>query len=121
MKLPDTAARTQILSGHLEVLPEEIRTVDVPRLIAATEGFTGADLKRAVEDAKAIYAYDKSRQVKLGPTTEYFLRAVESVRENKAHYAAAEAQAALRPKNPLASFMNSFVTTEMMRADGDDS
>ncbi len=94
----------------------------MPRLIAATEGFTGADLKRLVEDAKAIYAYDKSRRVDLMPTTEYFLRAVEAVRENKAHYAAAEAQAALRPKNPMAGFMHSYVTSQVINADdGDDS
>jgi len=113
MKLPDPQARTQILSEHLATLPKEIQAVDAPQLIAATEGFTGADIKRAVEDAKAIYAYDKSRRVDLKPTTDYFLRAVEAVRENKAHYAAAEAQAAMRPKHPMAGFMHSFVTSQI--------
>ena len=98
MKLPDPQARTEILSEHLQSLPEELRNVDVPQLIAATEGFTGADLKRTVEDGKAIYAYDKAKGVKPRPTTEYFMRAVEAVRENKQRYAEAEAQAALRPK-----------------------
>src|SRR5678816_1584832 len=55
MKLPDPQARTQILSQHLQSLPKELRDVDVPQLIAATEGFTGADLKRTVEDGKMIY------------------------------------------------------------------
>jgi transitional endoplasmic reticulum ATPase len=121
MKLPDPQARAQILSEYLATLPDEIQGVDAPQVIAASEGFTGADLKRTVEDAKAIYAYDKSRRADLKPTTDYFLRAVEAVRENKAHYVAAEAQAALRPKNPMAGFMNSLVSSQMGSGDGDDS
>ena len=61
MKLPDADARAQILADHLKVLPEELRQPDTSRLVAATEGFTGADLKRLVEDGKAIYVYDKAR------------------------------------------------------------
>ena len=89
---------------------------------AATEGFTGADIKRLVEDAKAIYAYDKSRRLELRPTTEYFLSAVKAVSENKAHYAAAESHAALRPKNPMAAFMSRFGSPPTPRtSDEDDS
>jgi transitional endoplasmic reticulum ATPase len=55
MKLPDAEARAQILFDHLKALPEELREPDTPRLIAATEGFTGADLRRLVEDGKASY------------------------------------------------------------------
>jgi len=62
---------------------------DTPRLIAATEGFTGADLKRLVEDGKAIYVYDKARGAEIKPTSDYFMRAVEC-REGK--------QAALRSR-----------------------
>jgi hypothetical protein len=58
-----------------------------------TEGFTGADLKRLVEDGKNLLAYDKVRGLPLQPVTEYFLRAVATVRENKARYAEAEARA----------------------------
>jgi transitional endoplasmic reticulum ATPase len=121
MKLPDPEARTRILSDHLAILPEELREVDVPELIGATEGFTGADLKRMVEDAKAIYAYDKSKGAKPGPTTGYFMRALEAVKENKQHYAAAEAQALMRPKSPFAGMMHSFVTTHLSTNDGDDA
>jgi hypothetical protein len=31
---------------------------DLGRLTAATEGFTGADLKRVAEDGKTLYAFD---------------------------------------------------------------
>jgi ATP-dependent 26S proteasome regulatory subunit len=120
MKLPDSQARTQILSEHLQSLPTELRDADVPRLIAATEGFTGADLKRTVEDGKAIYAYDIAKGVAVRPTTEYFMRAVEAVRENKQRYAEAEAQAALRPKFSMPGFMSSFVSTHVIRANEDE-
>jgi ATP-dependent 26S proteasome regulatory subunit len=120
MKLPDPQARTQILTDHLQSLPKELRDVDVPRLIAATEGFTGADLKRTVEDGKAIYAYDKSKGVERRPTTEYFMRAVEAVRENKERYAEAEAQAALRPKNSMSGFMSSFISSGITRGDDEE-
>jgi hypothetical protein len=70
---------TQLLAtrGHRKNLPVELRQPDVPRLLAATDGFTGADLKRLVEDGKAIYVYDKARGAELKPTTDYFMGAVE--------------------------------------------
>ena len=120
MKLPDPQARTNILSDHLKNVPEELTPVDVPLLISATEGFTGADLKRLVEDGKAIYAYDKSRGAALLPKTDYFMRAVEAVKKNKQHYATAEAQAFLQPKSPMAGFMRSFVTSQVFKQESDD-
>ena len=120
MKLPDPEARTQILSGYLANLPDELREVDVPQLIAATEGFTGADLKRMVEDGKAIYAYDKSKGAKPEPTTKYFVRAVEAVRENKQYYANAEAQALMRPPSTIAGLARSFVSSHVFGNDGDE-
>ena len=120
MKLPDAEARAQILSDHLKNLPEELRQPDALRLITATEGFTGADVKRLVEDGKAIYVYDKAKGVGLKPTTDYFMRAVEVVKENKQHYEAAQAQALMQPKSPMAGFMRSFVASRMMKAGSED-
>ena len=120
MKLPDPQARAEILSTHLANLPEELQQVDVPHLTSATEGFTGADLKRLVEDGKAIYAYGKSRGMELLPTTHYFIRAIEAVKENKQHYAAAEAQTSSQKKSPLASWMSSFMPPDAFKSDGDD-
>src|SRR3989454_10066109 len=108
MKLPDAEARTQILTRHVAELPAELRKVDMTALISATESFTGADLKRLVEDGKAIYAYDKAKQFDLKEPTDYFLKAVEGLRENKQRFAEAEAQAALRPKLPMAG-LTSYV------------
>jgi len=120
MKLPDPAARTEILSGLIRNLPQELREMDVPRLVAATEGFTGADLKAMIEDGKAVYAYDKANGAKPHPLTEYFLQAIKAVQENKERYATAEAQALTQPKSPLDGLMRSFVTTQMFSANQED-
>jgi len=120
MKLPNPQARTEILSALLASLPEELRAADAPRLVTATEGFTGADLKAMVEDGKAIFAYDRANNVEPQPTTEYFVRAVTTVQENKQHYATAEAQALMQPKSPMAGFMRSFVTSHAFKVSQDE-
>jgi transitional endoplasmic reticulum ATPase len=117
MQLPGPQARTEILSALVSNLPEELREVSIPQLVAATEGFTGADLKALVEDGKAIYAYDRANGIAPQLITEYFLRAITAVNENKKHYAAAEAQALLQPKSPMAGFMRSFVTARMFKGE----
>jgi hypothetical protein len=48
------------------------------------------------------------------------MRAIEAVKENKQHYAAAEAQALLQPKSSMAGFMHSFVTSQGFKIGGDD-
>jgi ATP-dependent 26S proteasome regulatory subunit len=120
MKLPDLEARTKILGALVANLPDELRGLDEPQLVAATEGFTGADLKAMVEDGKAIYCYDRANAVQPQPSTEYFLRAITTVKENKQHYAAAEAQALMQPKSPMAGFMRSFVTSRVIKQGQED-
>jgi hypothetical protein len=101
MRLPDVTAREAILSTNLRGLPSEFGEVEVSRLAEATEGFTGADLKRLIEDGKTLYAYDKVQGLTLRPSTEYFLSAVETVRANRQRYAEAEARARQqRPSRP---------------------
>jgi ATP-dependent 26S proteasome regulatory subunit len=95
-RLPDSLARAAVLQQHLAQLPATFETVDVERLVAATEGFTGADLKRLVEDGKNLYAYDRATEQPLRPATDYFLSAVATVQANKQRYAQAEAQAQQR-------------------------
>jgi len=111
MKLPNAEARTVILTPRIADLPGELLEVDVRALTAATEGFTGADLKRLMEDGKAIYAYDKSKRIDLKSPTEYFLKAVDGVRENKQRYVEAEVQAGLKPKSSMAGFANYLMRT----------
>jgi AAA+ superfamily predicted ATPase len=102
MSLPDGAARRAILEGLFCGQASAFDSIDMHRLVGATEGFTGADLKRLVEDGKNLLAYDRIQQEPLQPVTEYFLRAVETVRDNKARYAEAEARARTqRPSRPV--------------------
>lgn len=93
MRLPDQTARATILRQHLAPLPPTFGAVEVERLAANTDGFTGADLKRLVEDGKALYAYDRVNREQLKTPTEYLLAAIETVQANKQRYAEAEARA----------------------------
>jgi hypothetical protein len=101
-------------------LPKELQEVNIPKLVAATDGFTGADLKAMIEDGKAVYVYDKANSSKQQPVTDYFLQAISTVQENKKHYAAAEAQALLQPKSPFAGLMGSYVASRALRQNQDD-
>lgn len=96
MRLPDAVARRSILRQHLASLPASLGEVDIERLAEHADGFTGADLKRLVEDGKALLAYDKVRKLSVRAATDYFLDAVETVRVNKQRYAEAEARARQR-------------------------
>jgi ATP-dependent 26S proteasome regulatory subunit len=103
MRLPDEAARSVIMRRHLAGLPRTIGTVDEDRLARETEGFTGADLKRLVEDGKALLAYDRANGLPLRRTTDYFVEAVQTVRANKQCYAEAESRAK-SCASPMAAF-----------------
>lgn len=87
MKLPDGEARRRILEERLAPLPDDLREVDLPRVVQATESFTGADLKRLVEDVKALYAYDLSRQKPAQAALAYFERAIGKLVENRQRFA----------------------------------
>jgi SpoVK/Ycf46/Vps4 family AAA+-type ATPase len=101
MRLPDEEARLSILQQLVAALPPPLRLRDLTDLVDATKGFTGADLKRVIEDGKALYAFDRATGQSLKPVAEYFLDSVETVRDNKARYNEAEARArANRPPRP---------------------
>jgi transitional endoplasmic reticulum ATPase len=103
-RLPDEEARESILHRLLGGLPAAIGPVDATRLSEQTEGLTGADLKRLVDDGKILFAYDRATNRPLRPATEYFLDAIETVRANKERYAEAEAQARERHPNRPSMF-----------------
>jgi transitional endoplasmic reticulum ATPase len=98
MQLPDAEARRQILENHLVGVPSEISRCDVERVLRATEGFTGADMKRLVDDAKGLYAFDRSTGAEAREATDYFLKAAAGVRENKQRYERAQVAAQMRPR-----------------------
>jgi transitional endoplasmic reticulum ATPase len=100
-RLPDEAARSAILADLVAALPAAYGGIDIDRMGQSTEGFTGADLKRLIEDGKVAFGYDRAKQARMKDTTEYFLAAVDTVKSNKERYALAEAQARLqRPSRP---------------------
>jgi len=89
-RLPDLDARVEILEALAARLPPAIGPLNLAELAGETEGFTGSDLKRLIEDGKLLLAYDKVRNLPLRSPTHYFLDAIETVRDNKARYKAAE-------------------------------
>ena len=102
MRLPNDDARSDILVQHLKTAPTPLDKAVIPQLVGLTDGFTGADLKRTIEDGKALYAFDVIGRQPVKPPTEYFLAAAETVRISKQRYAAAEARAnANRPSRPV--------------------
>ncbi len=114
MRLPDEAARAAILGERAAALPAALRGVDVARLAAETDGLSGADLERLLEDAKLLYAYDAAREAPPGDATEYFLRAVGAVRENRRRYLEAEAHARARRPDRGAMFDVPFAAVSGM-------
>ena len=93
MRYPDLAARAEILARQIEDLPAPLNEIDIARIAAATQGFSGADMNRVVEDGKTLYAYDKVSGAQASEATEYMLAAVDTVRASKEKYAEAETKA----------------------------
>ncbi len=109
-RLPDRQARLQILQDLMRDVPPPFPDAHLERLADETEELTGADVKRVIEDGKVLFAFDRSRKMQLKPVTEYFVRAIATVRENKKRYAEAEARIRSRPhvpENPF-SFVPSY-------------
>jgi AAA+ superfamily predicted ATPase len=95
MALPDAGARG-------DMLPAEYGAVVVGRLVGATDGFTGADLKRLVEDGKNLFAADLAARQPPRPLTDYFLDALAMLEDNRRRYAQAEARTRQhRPTRPV--------------------
>jgi ATP-dependent 26S proteasome regulatory subunit len=122
MKLPDAEARALILQQHLTSLPVHLQTVRVEDVVAATDGFTGADLKRLVEDAKALYAYDRAGLQTPQEFTLYLLTAAEGLRDNKRRFAeAGTARRPPTPANPPSERMSNGFVLQMEQATRRDS
>jgi predicted AAA+ superfamily ATPase len=85
-RLPDAAARQQILAERLARLPVPLCGADIPRVAAAARGLTGADLKAVVEDAKLLFAHDVSTGTPRRAVEEYFLEAIREVQLNHRNY-----------------------------------
>jgi transitional endoplasmic reticulum ATPase len=90
MKLPDAEARREILKAHLDGISPDLASCDIDAVAAATDGFTGADIKSMVADAKGLYAFGRATGVGPRPATEYFIESASGVRQNKRRFEEAE-------------------------------
>ena len=100
-RYPDGPARRSILADRVAALPAPLGEVELDPLAESTEGLSGADLKRVVEDAKVLLVYDRARAMPVRAPLEYFVEAADTVRANRERYAEAEARArANRPNRP---------------------
>lgn len=101
MKLPDATARRDILKSlcaKAGLLQEPGQAEAVADL---TADFTGADLKRLVEDAKILLAVDLAAGRPARPLLDCFTETITAVRESQERYAAAETRArSHRPQRP---------------------
>ena len=76
---PDETTRARILKRWMtDGLPGH-DVVDYPRLAAATQGFTPADLRRIAGDAKLLYAADVVAKAPIATGTEYLAAAINDI------------------------------------------
>jgi ATPase family protein associated with various cellular activities (AAA) len=80
-KLPDESTRAEILQGYTADLRVEWGTSGVPAIAAETAGFTPADLRRIVGDAKGLLAYDQVNHQPVQDFSVYLSSAIATVRE----------------------------------------
>jgi len=85
-RLPDVAARQAILEQYLAPVTAALGAVNVEMLAAEADGFTGADLRRIVEDGKLLLARDKAAGRPISESTGYFRRALGSLRTHRERY-----------------------------------
>lgn len=119
-RLPNSEARLQILSDHTHRLPAEMRNFDVAKLSEMTDGLTGADLKRLIEDAKILLAYDKSKSTTAEDPFSYFERAADTIRSNKMKYAEAEEKAKMKMPSMKDALTAAFSSMGGYGGDADD-
>jgi transitional endoplasmic reticulum ATPase len=97
-KLPDLTTRQEIIRHYASRLPPAHQGFDAARIAALTEGFTPADLRRTVDDAKAFMAYDMFMKRPKKPFGAYVHAAGAAVRDLRNRVAKATGQPEL-PKS----------------------
>lgn len=83
MKAPSPEARKEILKDQLAKCPEYLQNIEMEPIVTATEGFTGADLKRVVGDALNLYGYDVAKENEISAPHVYMTDAIEQLTANK--------------------------------------
>jgi SpoVK/Ycf46/Vps4 family AAA+-type ATPase len=81
MKLPNEIARTAILKTHLNESKLRPNAEELAKIVADTDGFTGADLKRLVCDTQNRYGYDVLNKEEIKPALNYFELSLERLKK----------------------------------------
>src|SRR5262249_6960146 len=66
-RLPDAEARSIILRNALAALPKPVAQANIIVLSARSDGLTGADLGRVIEEGKLLFAHDVAKGEPLRP------------------------------------------------------
>jgi transitional endoplasmic reticulum ATPase len=95
---PDADARGRIVGTQLPKMPEFLQGAAPEGIVAATEGFSGADLMGVFHDAKSLLAFDEANEALHPDPAEYFRRAVSDVQGRRNAYLAAERNGRAHPQ-----------------------
>jgi transitional endoplasmic reticulum ATPase len=93
MKLPDATNRRRLMQ---QLFADKVRVEGEepwPTITSATEGFSGADLKRLVQDAKLQMAVDMTRSRVVQSFDKYLLKAATTIHLARESYARAAERA----------------------------
>lgn len=80
-RLPGPTERGRLFQEQVTRLGESLRNVDPKPILSASEGFSAQDVRTAVEEAKALYAYDRLQNQTPKGGTSYLLEGVTQVAE----------------------------------------
>ena len=114
---PDRNARLEILQARADSLPEALRNVELGQLADETDGLTGADLRRLIDDTKILFVYDKARNRPCMDSILYFQKAIETILSNKSKYEQAESKARENAMVANGRSMPSWMYSRMMSDD----
>ena len=78
-RAPEAPVRARILERWLDNALPQAEQVDFAAIAQETEGFTPADIRRLVSDAKTLYAADVAHKRMPGSASSYLHRAVEAI------------------------------------------
>jgi predicted AAA+ superfamily ATPase len=109
MRLPDADARQILLARECAAFPDPLRGVIPERVIEATGGLTGADLKGCAADAKSLYAAGRKAGQPAKDLGSYLMEAAATIRVYREKHQEALMQSQRRqPQNSLLQSFRMF-------------
>ena len=80
-RLPHATARGRLFQDQVARLGDSLRNVDPQQILSASDGFSAVEVQSAVEEAKALIAYDQLQNQPSRGGTNYLLEGVAQVTE----------------------------------------